>query len=319
MSAISFEMINHFREINKIIKRYNLKAQIDFEYQLLTIFNSDKIYVLFPQFQNKQGEYTSELTEDTIYFIGWRPYQMKGWAIATNKELFKILLEDHHIRTPHFSSKAGDNLNDVIIKLKTSSFGVGIKGPIKSSVDYTLNKNLGEYFERYIQGEIVKIWFWNHTAYAAESKPQPKVIGNGKSTISDLIKIHAKMINKKIDVTKYLEFLSYQNLSLDTVLKKGSECPIDFRYKSFLPTGINTTDIAIKDNDLFGNKDQLDKIGFLVEHEAPPSFSKNTVYTIDAILDNNKKLWILEMNCNPWIHPYLYQPMIDTLISAENF
>jgi hypothetical protein len=314
MAAISFEMLNHFREMNKIIKQFNLNAQIDFEHHLLVIYNADKNHVLFPQFQDKHGNYTCELTEDSCYFIGWRPYQMKYWDISTNKELFKFLLEDHQIRTPKFSTRRSDNLSDVIIKPKTSSFGIGIKGPIKSSRDYALSEDIGEYFESYIAGDIVKLWFWNHTAYAAEIKPQPTVTGDGQSTIDQLITLHAKTMNKKVDTHNYSDFLSYHNRSLETVLKNGETCPIDFRYKSFLPTGINTTDIKIKNNDFFGNKKQLQKIGFLVQSEAPPEFSTSILYTIDAILDADKNLWILEMNNNPWVHPYLYEPMIKTLI-----
>ena len=301
--------------MNKIIKDKNLKANIDFDDHILTINGDNKNFILYPQFRDVNGFYTSELTEGASYFVGWRPYEMKSWHAATNKELFKILLEDHQIRTPAFTTRSSDDLKGVIIKPKTSSFGNGIKGPIKSSLEYTLNSDSGEYFEQYIAGHIVKIWFWNHIAYAAETKPQPYIIGNGTSTIGELIHSHARMINQTINLEYYINFLAYKGLLLNTVLNKGEVCTVDFRYKSLLPTSANTSDIKIENNDFYGNHDLLKKIGFLVKTESPPDFSQEILYSIDGILDYEQKLWVLEINSNPVVHPYLYKPMLETLLS----
>jgi D-alanine-D-alanine ligase-like ATP-grasp enzyme len=38
---------------------------------------------------------------------------------------------------------------------------------------------------------------------------------------------------------------------------------------------------------------------------------------VDAIVDGEERIWTLEMNSNPAIHPYAYPVMLDSLFAAR--
>ncbi len=322
MPAISFNMINHFRYIKEAITKHDLQARVDFEECTLTITNDKTEFTFFPTFQNKDGLYSQELSEQAVTFMGWRPYTSRAWEAATNKLTFKKLLKKNDIKTPDFYIKSEKSITDVIIKRSVSSFGEGMKGPIKSSLQHDLNKRNGEFFEQYIDGEIFKIWFLNNKPEAAETLPHLSVNGDGHSTIDELITAHATAKNRKINTSYFEEFLLYQDLSLTSVLAKNKKCSIDYRYKSILQTSHQTKDIKISENPRLKFNNELKKIGDMVKKESPKEIQNNFVYAIDAMMDKDRQLWILELNTNPHIHPYLYGPMIanitKTIIPSTN-
>ena len=315
MAALSFEMINHFRLINHILHKQQLQAKMDFSDYYLLIHNNERGFHLFPQFQNKKGLYDSVLINESTRFMGWRPHHIYSWETATNKLLFKTLLHRNGISTPNYARSYNSTLGDYIVKPITSSFGAGIKGPFLSDHGCGDVKE-DEFCEAYIKGTIAKIWFWRHQAVAAELLPYLSVRGNGCSTIAELIEAHAYSINRKVDATAFLPMLAYQGITLDTVLEKDQVCPIDFRYKSALPTSHQTQDVKVADHPLLANHPMLHRLGHLLAQQADFP-QRDRVYSIDAIIDIDQRLWILEMNCNPHIHPFLYESMVADMLSQR--
>lgn len=321
MPAVSFEMMNHFSHMDQALKKHNLYGELNFTDYTVSVKNDDTQFTLYPQHQNKDGFYYPDVSPNTARFIGWRPYSMKSWKKAADKVSFKQFLKKNDIRTPAFYTNKNDqtDINDVIIKLEESSFGKGIRGPFKSTKEVNLNIKKREFFEQYIDGDIAKIWFWEHKPIAAEVLPHLPIYGNGHSTINELIVAHARSINREVNTKYFEEFLIYKGKTLDSILKNDEKFFIDFRYKSLLPTSHQTKDTYIKDHPVLGKSKTLQKIGKAVERDVPYSLKKNFAYAVDAVIDKEKNVWILELNCNPHIHPYIYDAMITSLVKRAGF
>ena len=318
MPAVSFEMMNHFSRMDKALKKYNLSAELNFYDYTLKVKGSETQFTLYPQHQNKDGYYYPNVSQDTARFIGWRPYSMKTWKKAADKVSFKKFLKKNSILTPAFYTDKNSEVNDVIIKLEESSFGKGIRGPFKSTKDIKLDVKGREFFEQYIEGEIVKVWFWEHKPISAEVLPHLCIHGNGHSTIHELIKAHAQSINRTVDTHYFEEFIAYQGKSLQSILDNDEKFPIDFRYKSLLPTSHQTKDTYVRDHPILSKDKTLINIGKAVERDVPYSLKKCFAYVVDAVIDQNNKVWILELNCNPHIHPYIYDAMVTSLIKKKS-
>lgn len=315
MPAVSFEMMNHFTHMDQALKKYNLKASMDFSNYLLLVEGPEVNLTFHPQFQNKDGYYYPCVSPDTARFIGWRPYAMKTWKKAADKVAFKKLLIRHSIPTPLFYKEKESNaeFKDVIIKQEESSFSKGIKGPFQTTKNIYLDASKREFFEQYIEGDIAKIWFWEHKPVAAEVLPNLCIYGNGHSTIHELIVAHARSGNKKVDTSYFKEFLAYKDKNLDTVLEDGFRFAIDFRYKSALTTSHQTKDTYVKDHPILNKDSTLTTLGNIVKRDVPYSLKKSFAYAVDVAIDKEENIWILELNCNPHIHPFLYQEMIHSL------
>ena len=61
----------------------------------------------------------------------------------------------------------------------------------------------------------------------------------------------------------------------------------------------------------------LHRLGQLIAQQADFR-QRDRVYSIDAIIDTDQRLWILEMNCNPHIHPFLYEPMVTDMLNQRS-
>src|SRR5262249_13121512 len=51
----------------------------------------------------------------------------------------------------------------------------------------------------------------------------------------------------------------------------------------------------------------------------PEDVRQSIAYTVDFVADRNERVWLLEMNCNPTIHPDIYADILEDLLgSAKN-
>jgi hypothetical protein len=48
----------------------------------------------------------------------------------------------------------------------------------------------------------------------------------------------------------------------------------------------------------------------------PEPLRPASLYTVDAIADAEERIWLLEMNCNPAVHPDAYPVMFEGLFGA---
>jgi hypothetical protein len=61
----------------------------------------------------------------------------------------------------------------------------------------------------------------------------------------------------------------------------------------------------------------LNRLGLCLWNMLSTEVSDYLAYTVDAIWDERDRLWILEVNTNPFVHPWLYAPIIDTLLDSR--
>jgi len=67
---------------------------------------------------------------------------------------------------------------------------------------------------------------------------------------------------------------------------------------------------------------QLAEIGAILWRGIPEEIRPATLFTVDGVVDDEQQIWLLEMNCNPVLHPDAYPLMFETLfgpaeLSAE--
>jgi hypothetical protein len=183
----------------------------------------NKVHHLFSQFlsvEHGRKKYEREFNLDTLRFIGWRPYLPRSIQVFGDKLSCKIALQKNGFHVPGYALKPDLNLDPVLIKPNVSSFGENIKGPFKLTDTNALKLKEGEFFEQFIIGAIAKIYFWKEKPICAEIQKMPQVIGDGKSTIQELLSFYYKPRDEKSCWQNLQQVLCYFGYSLGTVLEK---------------------------------------------------------------------------------------------------
>jgi hypothetical protein len=313
---INYDFFQHLHNIWPCLKELDISAQMNVRDFSLTLTWKDKTLKLLPQFSSLQGgrlSYAPYYGQKVRNFVGWRPYHPKSWELGTNKLLFKDYLIENGIRTPAYSRDSNAQLSNVLVKRNVSSFGHGMRGPFRSSTMTTLNAQEEEYFEEYIEGSIVKVWFWNDTAVAAEVVQPLSVFGNGKST---LIESYTRMINKPANFEHFKPFIEFRGLTFDAVPEADERCAIDYRYNSAFTVQPHAKDVRIGIDPFFDLEDELRRLGPVIWASIPEAIRDNTVYCVDGVVDEHGALWLLEINANPYVHPYVYRWMLSSWLQA---
>jgi len=319
MSPYKLDLLNHFKALQGALTTLNAEAFLDPRTFILRIRLGETKRVFYPQFMKVASgvtQYIPNFAPDANRFIGWCPYVNRRWPLATEKLLFKQFARQNALRTPEYSAEPGVEMNDVLVKRNMSSFAAGIRGPFHSSADCVLDTAAGEYFERFVRGRIAKIWYWNDRPVCLELGRMPFVEGNGIATIRQLARRRLRRRGRNEPSMGLRPFLEYEGLTLDTVLDKDREQTIDFRY------GLRFLDPEASDIDLVGAmisslEFELRDIGHKLWRGIPEPTRADTLFTVDAIVDNDDRIWVLEMNSNPFIHPYVYPVMLNGLFAAK--
>jgi hypothetical protein len=321
MSFLKRDLLRHFKWLQTGVLGLGAEAFLDPCTFVLRLRVGETRRVLYPQFltfTNSVRQYTPSFNSDAAQFIGWCPYVNRRWPLASEKLLFKQFAVRHGLRTPEYSTDANAVMNDVIVKKSVSSFATNIKGPFKSSSDHKLEPATGEYFERFIPGWIAKIWYWEAQPVCMEMEKMPHVRGNGVSTVRGLINARLFQRGRKRGLQHLEAFLAYQGVGLDTVLAAGQDQTVEFRYGSPLLTPAGARDVDLTKEIRPELEPQLRDIGRKLWLAIPEAVRSNTVFTVDAIVDEHDQIWTLEMNSNPFIHPYVYPTMLQSLFASTS-
>lgn len=314
-------LLNHFKQLQLGLEQVGAEAFMNLQTFLVEVRLQNKIYRLFPRFIAKTAGkkvYTWRFSADVIRFSGWWPYLERMVPEIGQKLKFKALLEQHGFATPPFATDPRADLAGVLVKKSLSSSDAGIRGPFRFTHDYSIDAAAGEYYEKFIIGEIVKVWFWNAQPVRMERKKMPHVTGNGRATIARLAQQKIGRQKEKISPWEsVLELLAFYGKTLDTVLGPKETQIIDFRYIS-----VFSCRKEIKEFDLLGNSGDfpdLSKVGQLVWQTLSADLRDYWIYAIDAILDDENKLWFLAANFNPVVHPSVYPLMVASLSALKDY
>lgn len=309
-------LINHFKAMQFAAENFDVVLQLDVSSFVLTACSSDgedvKFYPQFLEFTELRRRYITTIEDTAQIFIGWRPYEPVVIPTFSDKLALKHFFIEQGIVTPAFSLSGYDDLGAVVIKNKSSSFGRGVFGPFKLTENHPFDVRT-QYYEQFIEGDLVKLWFWNDTLVCLEQLPMPTIVGDGHKTIEVLLRerVRSRWV-KRLDWDEVLPVLRYFNRSLEDVLPYGEKQVVDIRYAS-LVADIGHTEVKLNVHDqLFSTYPALENLGkqlySLIEPVQP-----HLAYSVDAIRSADNQLWMLEANSNPFIHPHLYFDMLSTL------
>jgi hypothetical protein len=310
----------HFGAVSECLAKLGGRATCNMETGALEIRARGRRMELFPQFGLFRPTggvgYAQTLGESAMFFIGWRPYVNRVWPLSFDKRAFKAFCSANGVAVPRLWTRPEDVEADVLIKPAASSFSEGITGPYAPAVLKGSGRALanGEFFEEFIPGDILKVWYWNSVPVCLEVIPMPTVTGDGIRTLRQLIK-RIKVPHVECDWQACQAVAEYQGLLLDAVVPEGQRVLVEFRYMSLLhpvATGFPNTNVLAK---FAGTPlmEQLRRSGEVFWRGIPDGVRQNTLFTVDGILDCNGTARFLEINSNPASHPDVYPAMLEGL------
>ncbi|HVE53981.1 MAG TPA: hypothetical protein VNB23_11425 [Ramlibacter sp.] len=286
----------------------------------------EKHTVFYPQFQASVAgrlQYQHVLTEDATMFAGWLPYRLKRWDTAVDKLAFKRYAQSVGLNVPAYWLDDREAPADVVVKTPQSSFGQGVTGPYRRSTDRPLDLTKGEYYEQFIVGRLVKIWYWNEQPVCAEVDRLPFVHGNGKSTLAELIVRRASEYTtldeagKSRLLARCAPLLRYYGRTPEFVLPVGAKQVIEFRYGAFLMRGNERSVLDLIRGEAPPWLPQVQEAGSRLYDAIPHDIRPGTVFTVDAVLPADGNLRFLEANCNPTVHPLVYSIMARNIMGMD--
>ncbi len=317
MGFYKHNLLNHFTELLPVLQRAGAEASLNLRNFHLELRAGGRSYTLCPQFvkrENGERKYTPEFDADVARFIGWCPYFNRRWELSNEKLKFKAYALANGLRTPEYSDDPDAEMNDVVVKKSNSSFAQNISGPFRRSKQHPLDAGGGEFYERFIPGRIAKIFYWDDRAICLELEKSATVTGDGRRIIKQLLEPRVAVRDRLKRVTEYLDFVGK---SIEDVVEFGVAQQVDFRYGSAFNVGSDLENIDLTKKPIPELAPQLDAIGDRLWEGIPPEIRSGTLYTVDAVLDADDKLWLLEMNSNPFIHPFLYPVMLEALFTDK--
>ncbi|MFZ6721375.1 hypothetical protein [Undibacterium sp. Ji49W] len=323
MKASKNNLLHHYMLMREAIRTSEAEAILNFDTFELFIRKANNNWILYPKFLatiNGTRQYTSNISTDINMFAGWLPYKNKHWPIASNKLEFKRFASTVNLPVPEYAVTQQSSLEHVLIKRLNSSFGAQILGPFHSATERQLHLENGEYFEKFIEGDLLKIWYWNGQAVCMERDSMPTVVGDGVATIGELIirrgsQVKWLSVAEKNKLLKNSEtLLTYFKVNAKTVLKKGKTQMVEFRYGSDIMHPNERKIIDIQSTPPKEILTVIEDTGIRLQAAIPQAIRTNTLFTVDAIVDKDNQVWLLEMNCNPAVHPYVYPVMAGSIV-----
>jgi hypothetical protein len=311
-------LLNHLKHIKVCMAEMGGEAHFDVKDLSLRAVVGDEARTFLPQFSYlREGRrlYTPTFGPPVSGFIGWRPYLARSWPLSSEKLAFKAHVEAVGLRTPQSWQTPSADVSRFIVKKNRSSFGDGIRGPYARLDAANPAHRLadGEYYEAFIGGRIAKAWYWNGELVCLELRPPPFVVGDGRATVLELASRRAQRV---IDQLALASIAAAQGHRLDDVLPEGKRLVADFKYASYYypPCFDNENVLAKYVATPIGQ--QLAEAGRVLQQAIPDDIRADTLFTLDAAVDAEDRVFLLEMNSNPWIHPDTYPAMLRSAFGA---
>lgn len=340
----------HYYYLKCAADRFRIPATVDMTTSIVKLSypNTNAADALFPMFSkfnsDKQRIYNGIFETATDRFAGWKPMPVDVKGLNDKLEL-KQRLSMLNCLVPDYRESNNKPLTNVIVKQRISAFSQHIKGPFQSSQDYTLDTGQGEYFEQFVPGNIVKIWYVNNKPSCIDVAKMPTVEGDDSRRLRELLTglinerenvgpeqerlktvllsddptgfdhAYKKALLYKADIQQLLAFQGYD---LNSVLASNQTALAEFRYIHSFPRDNAVHWLGRCEQDFSALEAQLNHIGqsvytLLLEESCPL-----LIYTVDAILDRKSQLWVLEANANPMMHPFAYEDLLYYLVQRKS-
>jgi hypothetical protein len=206
-------------------------------------------------------------------------------------------------------------LADFLIKQRRASFVEGIRGPFRhyQPADAAQQLQPNEFYESFIAGRIAKAWYWAGELVCLELREPPRLQGDGFTTVARL----AEQANRReVDPQALAWMTHYQERALNSVLPAGDSMVADFKYGSPYEKPSFVNDNVLPQHQGGAIAEQLAQAGQVLLEAVPQAMRGTTLFTLDAMVDAQDRVWLLEMNSNPMVHPDVYPVMMARLYEA---
>jgi hypothetical protein len=320
----SMDLLQHLRAVRECAGRLGFAMRVDAGNLALDIKKGDLEVRFQPRFlyydeEKRTRNYTYYFQPDVTGFVGWLPYFNKVWPIALDKLAFKAFCRERGLPTPDWWTAPAAGIADFLVKTKGGSFGVGMRGPFRRPDRANPYHQLGEgeYCERFVEGKIVKAWYWNAGLVCLEMRPFPRLRGDGVRTIRELLEERLADSLSNVRWPQFEAVVTYQGKTMTSVLKAKESIFAGFRYGSLLdPWDPENRNVLAehKDSRL---ADGLRSFGATLHQAIPENLKPGVLFTLDAVVDSGDKMWLLEMNPNPTVHPDVYPELLRSVLARE--
>lgn len=323
--------LNHMRAVRAWADANGAEANLDLRSFELEVKARNRYYRLKPRFVGRHdGDlyYVDKLTEEATGFVGWLPYQALQCDLSNDKLVFKKFAQDSGLRVPA-AWIPKDPPAGYLLKRSVGSFGRQMSGPFAPGTAKppmpppSRSKLAGSvYAEQFIDGDILKVWYWGDKPFFAHCDPRPCIIGDGASNIATLVARKLAATGSDWDTTAHRPViqacLAYQGLPVEQVLAPGQQAWIDFRYGTTHEQGT----VSTRSDDRLGTFSeavlaQLEEAGRAVYGRLKTLFGAPVLYALDGIVDASGQVWWLELNSSPMLPPDGYELIFATLFGQS--
>lgn len=317
------DLFLHLKKLNEGVENYDIDYNFDpHKFDVVLNFSQRKIHFR-PQFYGKVEDssfYSFFPDALAIRFSGWRPYAPKHIEFFSNKVELKKFLIKEGFRVPEYRLTRHGSFRDFVAKFSNESFGKGVAGPFEDfqkcveTMGNSVQSPENRYFEQYISGDIVKIWYLNEFPICYELIKCPQIKGNGYESIESIAKRIVHRERNADDLNRLNCMLKWQGLRTTDVLERGKTIIVDFIYGS--PYYASREFFTEQDVSLESFFNPVYKLGYALWDNIEPESGGLLVYTVDAVKDENDVFWFLEANSNPEVHPFVYPRMVGLLVES---
>lgn len=316
MQAFKRNILQHMLAVGYWMQTRQASGGMDPATATLELSRAGRTLRLTPQFvvEGAGGPitYVPRLQSGVSGFVGWLPYYNRQWPHATHKLAFKEHLQRAGLPTPAWGVGSTQPGVAYLVKAQQSTFGRGMRGPLPASQPVALAES--EYWEAFVPGALVKAWYWGGALQVAEVIDPPRVQGDGLQTVAQLA---SQRLGPAAVAHMSLDLLALQGLTPGSVPPAKGVVGLDYRYLSPLsPAMVADHNVRAK---IVGTplEGQLQQAGQVALEGVPADQRAATAFTLDGVLDAAGRVWWLEVNCNPQMHPAFYEGMLDSLLPGE--
>ncbi len=308
-----FQPLHHLNRISEWVKSKGGQVHLSAETFALSLHLDGRVIRLQPRFSTRiSGKLSyTRLFDGKGGFIGWVHDSAILWKESRDKAQFKLTANQLKLRVPAGWNSGKFLAEDYLVKSRTGSFGENMGGPYKASKLQKPLESNDQFYEQFIPGKSIKIWCWNHHVAAAELIEPPYLIGDGIKSVAELAAFRRSSLDKTLSLEGSADILAWQNKTLDAVPTEGEKVWIDFRYATPF------------DNVTFQDRDQWASCSASIRHQISHAVAslaqylaqdgKHKLFTVDAVVDDKERVWFLEMNSHPMVHPNIYRHMLPDL------
>lgn len=304
--------LQHALAVSAWMQRHDARGGIDPRTFGMEISLGERAVRFYPQFMmDRQGDlcFVPRLQSGVSGFVGWVPKPGRGWTESSDKQAFKAFARSHGLRTPLSGGPGTLPMCDYLVKKASSTLGRDLHGPFPAA--HRIDIPEGTYWEQFVLGRVLKAWYWNGELAVAEAVKMPAVTGDGKRTVAELALNALGPVAAAHPLPA--EFLELQGATLASVPEPGRQIQLEYRYLSpFNPSNHVDQNIraAIRGTAI---EHDLVHAGRTCLKAVPQDRREDIAFSLDGVVDGQDRVWFLEVNCNPLLHPAFYETMLDAL------